>query len=266
MNTSTSNVQAEIQTQWNAELYDRKHSFVSKLGADLVELLSPKSGECILDLGCGTGHLTNKIASQGAQVIGVDSASTMIEQARKNYPQLDFAVEDARNLSYTEQFDAVFSNAVLHWIQEAEDVVVGISRGLKPGGRFVAEFGGRGNVQAIITAIYNAIQTAGCPSDAILNPWYFPSIGEYGSLLEKHGLQLIFATLFERPTPLEDGEKGLQNWVKMFGNSFLNGYIEETQANILADIEKRLRSSLYQNGTWFADYKRIRVIAIKNSH
>ncbi|ARV60484.1 SAM-dependent methyltransferase [Nostocales cyanobacterium HT-58-2] len=253
----------KFENQWNAELYDSKHSFVSELATDLVELLSPKQGECILDLGCGTGHLTYKIASKGAKVMGIDSAPTMIEQARKNYPQLDFDVINAKNLPFTEQFDVVFSNAVLHWIKEAEEVVVGINRALKPGGRFVAEFGGKDNVKAIVTAIYNALQKNNYPVDATLNPWYFPSIGEYGSLLEKHGLQLTFATLFERPTPLEDGQQGMQNWIKMFANSFFSKLPLENQLSILTDIEDYLRPSLYKNGTWFADYRRIRVIAIK---
>lgn len=253
----------DFENQWNAELYDSKHSFISELAADLVELLSPKRGQCILDLGCGTGHLTYKIASKGAAVIGIDSAPTMIEQALQNYPQIDFSVVDGRNLPFTEQFDAVFSNAVLHWIKQAEEVIIGINKALKPDGRFVAEFGGKGNVKAIVTAIYNALQKAGYPADAALNPWYFPSIGEYGSLLEKHGLQLTFATLFERPTPLEDGEQGMQNWLKMFANSFFNGLSVDAQTSILTDIENQLRPTLYKNGTWFADYRRLRVIAIK---
>ncbi|MBW4633878.1 MAG: methyltransferase domain-containing protein [Iphinoe sp. HA4291-MV1] len=253
----------DLKNHWNAELYDSKHSFVSELAANLVELLSPKPKERILDLGCGTGHLTHKIATKGAEVIGIDSAPTMIEQARKNYPQLDFDVVDARNLPFLEEFDSVFSNAVLHWIKEAEEVVVGINKALKPGGRFVAEFGGKGNVKAIVTALYNALHKAGYPPDATFNPWYFPSISDYGSLLEKHGLQLTFATLVERLTPLEDGEQGIQNWLKMFANSFFNGLSTEVQTSILADIKNQLRPVLYKNDTWFADYKRIRVIAIK---
>jgi trans-aconitate methyltransferase len=263
MDSQKTSGQTVFQNQWDAELYDNKHSFVSRLATDLVELLAPKSGEGILDLGCGTGHLTHNIAIRGAEVIGIDNAPTMIEQARKNYPNLKFEVADGTNLHFTEQFDAIFSNAVLHWIKEPEEVVIGINRALKPGGRFVAEFGGKGNVQAIVTAIYHALQKAGYPADAALSPWYFPSIGEYGSLLEKHGLQLTFATLFERPTPLEDGEQGMQNWLKMFANSFFNELSLDAQMSILTDIENQLRPTLYKNGTWFADYKRIRVIAMK---
>ena len=180
-----------VKNQWDAELYDDKHSFVSQLGADVVELLSPQSGEHILDLGCGTGPLTSKIATSGAEVLGIDSASTMIEQARENYPHLQFEVADGANLSFTEQFDAVFSNAALHWIKQPEEAVASVWRSLKPGGRFVAEFGGKGNVKLIIAAIDNVIRAAD-PAVNALNPWYFPSIGEYGTLLEQQGLQLTF--------------------------------------------------------------------------
>lgn len=256
------NLTNTIQTQWDAKLYDSKHSFVANLGTDLVELLSPKPGETILDLGCGAGYLTNKIASSGAEVIGIDNAPTMIEQARINYPNLKFEVADGTNLQFIEEFDAVFSNAVLHWIKEPEKVVSGIWQALKPAGRFVAEFGGKGNVKAIVTTIENVIQAVGYPT-VELNPWYFPSIGEYATLLEQQGLQLTFATLFERPTPLEDGEKGMQNWLKMFANSFFQAIPADKQTSILAEIENQLRP-MYQNGTWFADYKRIRVIAIKD--
>ena len=262
-NKQTSDSQTIFQNKWDAELYDSKHSFVSQLGTDLVELLAPQSGESILDLGCGTGYLTDKIAASGAKVVGIDNASTMIEQARKNYPNLIFEVADATNLHFTEQFDAIFSNAVLHWIKEPEKVIASIWRALKPGGRFVTEFGGKGNVKAIVTAIYQAIQAAGYPSNESKNPWYYPSIAEYGTLLEQAGLELTFAMLFERLTPLED-EKGMQNWLKMFADSFLNTFPIEQQMSIISDIEKQLYPTLYKNGIWFADYKRLRVVAIKN--
>lgn len=247
--------------QWDTKLYDSKHSFISDLATDLVELLSPKVGECVLDLGCGTGHLTEKIAKAGAQVVGIDSSTNMIEQAQTNYPHLHFEVADARGLQFTEKFDAVFSNAVLHWIKEPEKVVASIWQALKPGGRFVAEFGGKGNVKTISSAIYNAMQAAGYAT--IESPWYFPSIGEYGTLLEKQGLQLIFGTLFERPTPLEDGDDGMKNWIRIFANSFFQTVPIDKQISIISDIENQLRPNLYKNDVWFADYKRIRLIAIK---
>ncbi|MFB8790963.1 MAG: methyltransferase domain-containing protein [Potamolinea sp.] len=258
-----SNSPTTSQNQWDAELYDNQHSFVSNFGTNLVELLSPQPGEYILDLGCGTGHLTEKIANFGVEVLGIDSAGSMINQARNHYPSLKFELADATNLQFTEEFDAVFSNAVLHWIKQPEKVIAGIYRALKPGGRFVAEFGGKGNVQKIVAAIYNVMNAAGYPIEESGNPWYFPSIGEYGTLLEKQGFELTLASLFERPTVLDDPEKGMHNWIKMFANQFLTVLPDDKPNDILADIEKQLRPDLYQDGTWFADYKRIRVIAKK---
>jgi trans-aconitate methyltransferase len=248
--------------QWNANLYDSKHKFVSQLATETVELLSPKVGERILDIGCGTGHLTQDIASYGAEVLGIDSAETMILQARENYPDLQFAVMDAINLEFKGEFDAVFSNAALHWIKQPEKVIAGVWKSLKPKGRFVAEFGGKGNINLIQTALNKAIYTENSAFKEAVNPNYFPSIAEYGSLLEKQGFELTFATLFARPTPL-DGESGIVNWLKMFRNSVLDSFAEDAQARILANVEEQLRPKLYQNGTWFADYRRLRIVAIK---
>ncbi len=163
--------------EWDAALYDDRHSFVWKRGAALIELLAPRSGEWVLDLGCGTGHLTAKIAEAGAEVIGIDSSPEMIEEARRLYPGLPFGVGDARDFHFDEPFDAVFSNAVLHWIKPPEEAVACVRRALKPGGRFVAEFGGRGNVAAIIGALDAAACAIGL--GAWGHPWYYPSIGEY---------------------------------------------------------------------------------------
>ena len=249
--------------QWNANLYDNKHKFVSSLATETVELLLPKVGERILDIGCGTGHLTKNIANCGAEVLGVDSAETMILQARQNYPDLQFAVMDAINLEFTEEFDAVFSNAVLHWIKQPEKVIAGVWKSLKPGGRFVAEFGGKGNIDLIQTALERAICQENSAFEKVSNHNYFPSIAEYSSLSEKQGFELTFATLFDRLTPL-DGESGMVNWLKMFRNSVLAAFSEDTQAKILANVEEQLRPTLYKNGIWFADYRRLRIVAIKD--
>lgn len=253
----------KADNQWNADLYDRQHSFVWQFGAELVEQLSPQSGERILDLGCGTGHLTREIASRGAVAIGIDSSPTMIAQARQSYPQLQFEVADARHLSFVGEFDAVFSNAVLHWIPEAEAVVAGVWKSLKPGGRFVAEFGGTGNVAAIIVALDRAIQTAGYPISPAGHSWYFPSIAEYATVLESQGFEVTFAALFDRPTALEDGERGIQNWLEMFASGLFEGIPAEAKLEIMAIAEKELRPQLYQKGIWYADYRRIRVVSRK---
>lgn len=244
------------QTCWDANLYENKHSFVWQYGESLLELLAPQKREFILDLGCGTGQLTQQIAVAGAEVMGIDYAPSMIEQAQKNYPELKFAVADARNFEFYQLFDAVFSNAALHWVKEPEQVIKCIWQALKPGGRFVAEFGGKGNVQAILEALEAILQIAE-------SPWYFPSIAEYATLLEQQGFCVSYAALLERPTPLE-GEDGMANWLQMFGNHLLSKIPPEQQVEVIQELEQHLRSKLYLDGVWFADYKRIRVIAIKN--
>lgn len=250
------------QNKWDATLYENQHSFVWQYGEELLGLLSPKPEESILDLGCGTGQLTQKIAALGVDVMGIDYAPTMIEQAQKNYPELKFAVADARNFEFDQVFDAVFSNAVLHWIKEPEQAIKCIWKVLKPGGRFVAEFGGKGNVKAIIEAISSTIEATNYSIQLDSNPWYYPSIGEYATLLEKQGFSVTYATLFERPTPL-DGEDGMVNWIQMFASNFFSEIPSSQQPEIIRDIEHRLQSKLYRDGAWFADYKRIRVAAIK---
>jgi trans-aconitate methyltransferase len=243
---------------WDARLYDDKHSFVWKHGAALVELLGPGPGEAILDLGCGTGHLTARIAAAGADVLGVDSSPEMIAEARRSYPGLRFEVGDARALAAVDRFDAVFSNAVLHWIPDAEAVVRGVARALTPGGRFVAEFGGRGNVRAIAAAMRRAAEERG--GEAPDAPWYFPGVAEYAGLLECAGLEVTFAVLFDRPTPLE-GEAGMRHWVEMFGGHFLGRVPPARRDEFLRRVEELVRPVLYRDGGWFADYRRLRVVA-----
>jgi trans-aconitate methyltransferase len=249
-------------SQWNAGLYDDKHSFVWKMAAGVLDLLEAKPGERILDLGCGTGHLTSQIAEKGAKVLGVDRSASMVQQAREKYPALRFEVMDAREISFAEPFDAVFSNATLHWIKEPEKVIAGIAAAVKPGGRFVAEFGGKGNTKQLLAALGRAwrkLGLAGPPPD----PWYYPGIAEYSALSEKHGLEVTYATLFDRPTPLEDGERGLHNWLKMFGNTLLERLPAEQQSQLLATVEEEARPKLFQNGTWVLDYRRLRLVAKK---
>jgi trans-aconitate methyltransferase len=245
-------------TGWDTALYDDKHSFVWKHGAALIELLAPRAGERVLDLGCGTGHLTVRIAEAGAEVIGIDSSPEMIEEARRLFPGLSFGVADARDFRCDEPFDAVFSNAVLHWVKPPEEAVACVRRALKPGGRFVAEFGGRGNVAAIIAALDAASRATGLGSWG--HPWYFPSIGEYASLLEREGLEATHAFLFDRPTPLE-GEDGLRHWAEMFARDLVGRVPSGDRERFFRDAEDAARSLLHRDGTWFADYRRLRVVA-----
>jgi trans-aconitate methyltransferase len=242
---------------WNARLYEDKHSFVWQGASGLLEMLAPMAGERILDLGCGTGHLTVQLAAVGVQVVGIDLSQEMIAEAVKAYPALHFEVGDARSLEAVEAFDAVFSNAALHWIKEAEQVVCRIARALKPGGRFVAEFGGKGNIKEIRRALQEASGIGEADADT---PWYFPSVSEYTTLLEKHGLEVTFATLFYRPTALQ-GEEGMRDWIRMFGGYFLKRVEPDRQEEFVRQVEATLRPTLYQEGTWYADYRRLRVVA-----
>jgi trans-aconitate 2-methyltransferase len=248
---------------WNASLYDNKHAFVWQYGSDLIEILSPQKGDRILDLGCGTGHLTAKIAQKGAIAIGIDSAPEMVLQAQHNYPDLQFAVADGANFAFDDPFDAVFSNATLHWIKPPQAAIRCIWQALKPEGRFVAEFGGKGNVGAIIAAIDETVQENGYLSPLAQDFWYFPSIGKYAILLEKQGFAVSYAMLFDRPTPLDANERGMSNWLEMFAREILTAIPPENRQQILSAIEQKLRPIIYQNNTWIADYRRIRIVARK---
>ena len=249
--------------QWDAGLYDDQYSFVWKYGAELIALLAPRPGERILDLGSGTGHLTARIAELGATVIGLDSSSAMVEQAQRHYPDLEFVVGDGADFHFPEAFDAVFSNATLHWVTRAAGAAKCIAAALKPGGRLVAELGGKGNVQAITTAIQRARAVVGLPDRPDLSPWYYPSIAEYATLLEQHGLSVVEARLFNRPTPLDGGEEGLRNWLHMFAESYFAEVPASQRETVLAEIERHLRPEWYRDATWIADYRRLRLIALK---
>jgi trans-aconitate 2-methyltransferase len=250
------------QTTWNSTLYEDAHAFVWQYGESLLDFLAPQSDETILDLGCGTGHLTAKIASAGATVWGIDADANMIQQARQNHPQLRFEVADARNFQVDETVDAVFSNAVLHWIREPDAVLSCIYRALKPGGRFVAELGGQGNIQAIAQALLTALQQLGEDPSTIQLPWYFPSIGDYATRLEHQGFEVRYATLFDRPTAL-DGPSGLANWLQMFANSLLKGRSLQEQQQIIHLVETQLQPTLFRDHQWWADYRRLRIVAIR---
>ena len=253
------------KTSWDAALYESKHAFVWEASADLVDLLVPRSGEQILDLGCGTGHLTARIAEAGADVVGVDSAESMIERAKANYPALRFDIADAREMHFDSHFDAVFSNAALHWIPEPERVAGRVWQALKPGGRFVAELGGKGNVQSIVKALRRALAAVGVAENSKLQPWYFPRAEEYEAVLEKAGLAVSHVELFPRPTQLEEGPDGLRHWVAMFATPFLDGLSDDQREGVIRHLERALEPELYRHGRWVADYVRLRVAAVKRA-
>ena len=251
-----------VNTNWNPKLYDEKHAFVFKYGEDLVDTLKPMPNENILDIGCGTGYLANVIASFGAKVIGIDSSAEMILKAKHEYPGIEFKVMDASNFHFDEPFDAIFSNATLHWVLNKEQAIDCMYTSLKRSGRLVFEMGGKGNVQDIVSALETSLIKHGFKNNMNLNPWYFPSISEYSSLLEKRGFRVTYASHYNRPTELKE-DSGIKDWVKMFAGSFLQNIDMETVDIILNEVVETLRPTNYKNGKWYADYKRLRIIAVK---
>lgn len=248
---------------WDSRLYDESFGIITRLGAGVVDLLAPRAGERILDLGCGTGHLTAQIADAGAEVIGIDADQAMVARARTAYPHVRFEVARGEGFTVEAPVDAVFSSAALHWMSPPEAVAACVHRALKPGGRFVAEMGGRGNVAAIIGAIYGALAEEGIPRERVHNPWYFPSIGEYAPLLERAGFEAVLMHLFDRPTPLDDCPGGAAEWVRMFGGDFLEVVPPEHRERVLARVNDLTAPSLYRDGRWVADYRRLRFVAVK---
>ena len=256
-------MRTQQDTTWNARLYDDKHSFVFKYGEDVVQLLAPERGERILDLGCGTGYLTHLIAQAGTRVVGIDNSASMIQRAQAAYPDLDFRVMSATDFSFDTPFDAIFSNAVLHWVLDKESAVDHMAQALKPGGRLVLEMGGKGNVEEIVVATRKVLTRHGYYSNAAIQLWYFPSLGEYTTLLEKKGFRVRFAAHFDRPTELKDTENGIKDFIKMFGNAFFNNIPDTEIDTVLAGIQEQVRPTNYRNGSWYGNYKRLRIAATK---
>ncbi len=243
---------------WTADGYLRHAGFVSELGAEILAWLAPRAGERILDLGCGEGKLALEIAATGAQVVGVDISDDLLARARER--GLDARAMDGEALSFESEFDAVFSNAALHWMQRPDAVIAGVGGALKPGGRFVAEFGGHGNVAAIVTAL-RAIAKARGVDPAYAGPWFFPAAEEYAALLEAGGFTVERIGLFPRPTALPTG---LEGWLETFARAFLDRFEAGARAEVVAEAEELLAPSLRERGgRWSADYVRLRVAAAR---
>ena len=248
---------------WNSELYQSSHSFVWQYGRDLLVLLNAKPGERILDVGCGTGQLTAEITQFGAEVVGIDASPEMISTAQENFPHVRFEVADAANLTYTEEFDVVISNAALHWVRDQGGAIASIARAMKHGGRLVFEMGGRGNLHHLLDAMYKALRSLGIANPEQLSPWSFPSIGEYAPLLEAHNLEVDFAVLFDRATILEGGDRGLKQWLDMFGRFAIEAVGAERRKEFYRLVNEFAAPALFHNGVWTVDYKRLRMVAVK---
>ena len=243
---------------WDPEQYARHARFVSDLGSPVVDLLDPKPGERVLDLGCGDGALTERLVTAGAEVVAVDTSPEQVWAALER--GLDARIVDAMQLQFDGIFDAVFSNAVLHWIPDADAVLAGVWNALKPGGRFVAEFGGAGCVLSIREAFELALSQRGVDART-LDPWYFPTAEAYGARLETHGFRIDSISLFPRPTPLPSD---IRSWVRLFAKPFLSGVSEAERAELLEEVRTLLEPRLLNDeGVWVVDYVRLRLAARK---
>jgi trans-aconitate methyltransferase len=245
-------------TSWNPESYAKNARFVSDLGEPLLALLEPKPGEIILDLGCGDGALTEKIASAGCQVYGMDSSMAQLRAARQRGIQT--VVMDGQQLGFKPDFDAVFTNAALHWMKQADNVVAGVAHCLKPGGRFVGEFGGKGNVETIRQDLHAGLRKRGVDPWST-DPWYYASPEQYAELLQRYGFTVDSIELISRPTDLPGDILG---WLEVFAQPFTKAVEESERAAFLAEVRSALRPNLQKpDGTWLADYVRLRFKAVK---
>jgi SAM-dependent methyltransferase len=247
-----------IPQTWNPDRYARTAAFVPALGLPVLELLDPQPGERILDLGCGDGVLTEKLASLGCQVVGVDSSAAQVAAAQAR--GLDARVVDARELPFEAEFDAVFSNAALHWIRPPDSVIAGVWRALEPGGHFVGELGGAGNIAQVLAALAVVLARRGIPMQQA-SPWYFPDEAEYRGRLEQAGFVVTSMERFPRPTPLP-GDVG--DWLETFAGSFLGIFPEPERAQVIDEVRELLRPRLLNgDGVWVLDYVRLRFAATK---
>jgi trans-aconitate methyltransferase len=247
-----------MTNQWNSRTYDQNARFVSDLGMPVVALLAPMSGERVLDLGCGDGTLTVKLQAVGSSVVGIDPSEDFIQEAIAK--GVDARLGDGRQLDFQDEFDAVFSNAVLHWIPEASSVADGVYRSLKQGGRFVGEFGGHGNIAAIMTSLVATLRRYGVQLEERLG-WYYPTVAEYRAVLEQSGFEVESMELIPRPTPLPTGMMG---WLTTFRGTYLREKLGDQADAALAEIVENLRFALCdRSGNWTADYVRLRFLAFK---
>ena len=248
----------EAKQSWDPDSYARNARFVSDLGAAVVELLAPKAGERILDLGCGDGALTAKLVALGCDVVGVDGSAAQVAAARRL--GLDARVGDGQELSFDAEFDAVFSNAAIHWMKRADNVIAGVARALKAGGRFVGEFGGYGCVEKIRRALTAALARRGIDGEKI-NPWYFPTVEDYSARLIRGGFAIRYIALIPRPTELPTEING---WLETFAQAFIAPLAVNERIGFIDEVRESLRPELRNaEGKWIADYVRLRFAAEK---
>ena len=243
---------------WNPERYQRHASFVAELGQPVVELRAPRAGARVLDLGCGDGRLTEALVAAGCVVVGVDASPEQVAAARAR--GLDARLMDGQALTFADEFDAVFSNAALHWMKDPGRVLRGVSRALRPGGRFAGEFGAQGNVAAVSKAVADALARRGLRF-ADLDPWYYPTAAEYGQALESAGFRVDAIETFPRPTPLPGDMVG---WLETFARAFMAPLPPAERPPFCLEVADALAPELRRpDGSWFVDYVRLRFHASK---
>ena len=246
--------------KWDPEQYAQHARFVSDLGGPVVDLLDPQPGERVLDLGCGDGALTERLLSAGCEVVAVDSSPEQVWAALER--GLDARIADVSELSLDGLFDGVFSDAALHWTKDPQPVIANVWNALRPGGRFVAEFGGAGCVATIREALASELSGRGIDVHS-LDPWYFPTPEEYGARLESQGFRVDLNILFPRPTPLPSD---IRSWLEIFAQSYIRRVAEPDRPSLIDAVRTRLEPQLLNvDGVWVVDYVRLRVAATKPS-
>lgn len=248
-----------MSQSWNAEEYARHARFVADLGRPVLELLAPRAGERILDVGCGDGALTQRIVERGCKVVGVDSSPELVAAARRL--GLEVIECDATAMQFEKEFDAVFSNAALHWMKDADTVIARVARALREEGRFVGEMGGQGCVKSIQGALVEELDRRGYDGQKAV-PWYFPSVDDYGARLAAAGFELSYIALIPRPTPLPD----MMGWLTTFSGSFTALLPPDERTDFLRSVQAQLRPQLCDtSGNWVADYVRLRFKAHRSA-
>lgn len=248
-----------MNIKWNAAEYKNNFDFVPAYGADVLALIEHKPGAFAVDLGCGNGTLTQELKNRGYRVLGIDASQDMLDLARKNYPDIEFMLADATEFKLPQKADIIFSNAVFHWINQQQALIQNLFQNLKDTGELVFEFGGYGCAETVHAALEEIFKEKGLKYK---RSFYFPKIGEYAALLESHGFTVKYAVLFDRPTK-QIGESGLKNWILMFDKEPFAGIEDSLKEEIILLAEQRLKEKLYKDNTWFVDYVRIRMRAVK---
>lgn len=247
-----------MEQVWDPKQYGDHARFVTDLGAPLIESLAPKAGERILDLGCGDGVLSRQLMDLGCEVVGVDASPAMVAAAQDRAVRA--LVMDGQALPFQNEFDAVFSNAALHWMLQPDRVLQNVWTSLRPGGRFVAEFGGQGNLTQVLSGLHGVLKNWGYDPEPI-KPWYFPSAEEYRDKLVAQGFEVVSTDLFQRPTPLPND---ITDWLTMFAQPFLVMVPDQRRSMFLEEVRDFLRETMMTaDGRWMVDYVRLRCLARK---